>query len=84
VINIDGITSTYALIGVYLSFKSDRDAETGDVRIVGTIEHAQRFYMWWCSLGTSVGHRAGVVHSLCEKVNISFPGIYNSAEYTEL
>ncbi len=84
VVTVSGITSTFALIGVYLSFKSEYDPETGESRTVGTVEHAQRFYLWWCSLGTSPGHRAGVVNCICEKVNISYPGIYNSADYNDL
>ena len=83
-VKLNGVTSTYSLIGVYLSFKSDKDNSTGEIRTVGTVEHAQRFYLWWCSLGTPPGFRAGVVHCICEKVNISFPGIYNAAEYGEL
>jgi hypothetical protein len=81
---VNGITSTYSLIGTYLSFKSECDPNTGEVRYIGPIEHTQRFYLWWCSLGTPSGFRAGVIHSICEKVNISFPGIYNAADYGEL
>jgi len=74
-VTLEGITSTYALIGVYLSFKSDRGRE------VNPIEHTQRFYAFWCSLGTPGGYRAGTVHSICEKATISFPGLYNSEDY---
>jgi len=79
VVHINGITSTYALIGVFLSMKSE--FQDGKIRTVDTVEHAQRFYLWWCSLNTPRGFRAGVVHSICEKCNISFPGIYNPSDF---
>ena len=71
-VTIPAITSTHGLIGVFMSFKTAG---------VGPVEHVQRFYLWWCSLGVSAGHRAGVVHALAEKINISFPGLYDSSEY---
>ena len=79
VVHINGITSTYALIGVFLSMKSD--FTSGHIRVVNTVEHAQRFYLWWCSLDTPRGFRAGVVHAICEKCNISFPGVYNPSDF---
>lgn len=77
-VQVEGINSSFALIGVYLSFKSDRN------HVVSSIEHAQRFYAWWTSIGTPAGFRAGVVHSIAEKVNISFPGTYDAASYGDL
>lgn len=38
---IDGVTSTFGLIGVYLSFKNGKD-ERGNPRVVGPVEHTQR------------------------------------------
>jgi hypothetical protein len=82
-ITVNGITSTFGLIGAYLSLKSDVD-EDGNVREVGPVEHADRFYHWWCQLGTPAGFRAGVVHCICEKTNVAFPGIYDAEAYSEL
>lgn len=68
----DGITTTFQLFGKYLSLK-----EAG----VASVEHADRFYYWLRSLKTPPGYRAGVVLCVAEKMNITFPGIYNGAAY---
>ena len=78
-LTIPGVTSTFGLIGVFMMFKTNGT----DGRLVGPVEHVQRFYLWWCSLGVAAGFRAGVVHALAEKINISFPGIYIASEYDE-
>ncbi len=67
-----GVSTTFGLIGKYLSLKEEG---------VGPIEHADRFYFWLKSIGTASGHRAGVVHSIAEKMNITFVGIYDSDAY---
>lgn len=67
-----GITTTFQLIGKYLSFKEDG---------VGPVEHADRFYFWLKSLGTPGGFRAGIVHSIAEKLNVTFVGIYDPDAY---
>ena len=72
IFNENGIFTTFQLIGKYLSFKAS-DVEP--------IEHADRFYNWLTSLNTPRGHRAGIVHSIAEKMNVSFPGIYDSTAY---
>ena len=60
------------MIGQYLSFKEDG---------VEPIEHAERFYLWLKSLGTPGGFRAGIVHAISERMNVTFPGIYDSSVY---
>eukprot|EP01039_Chlorochromonas_danica_P011142 gene11142-12421_t len=70
-----GINTTFQLIGKYLSLK-DKD--------VGPVEHADRFYLWLQAIGTPGGHRAGVVHSIAERMNIIFPGIYEASLYDEI
>jgi len=70
-----GISTTFALIGKYLTLKEEG---------VGPIEHADRFYFWLKSIGTAAGHRAGVVHCIAEKMNITFVGIYDSESYGSL
>lgn len=62
------------MIAKYLSF---RDSE------VGPVEHADRFYYWLKSIGTPGGFRAGIVHSIAEKMNVTFIGIYDPAAYDE-
>lgn len=67
-----GITTSYQLVGKFLSMK-DSD--------IGPIEHVERFYQWLCALKISGGHRAGTVHALAEKLNIWFPGLYDADSY---
>lgn len=69
-----GVSTTFGLIGKYLSLKEEG---------VGPIEHADRFYFWLKSIGTASGFRAGVVHSIAEKMNITFVGIYDADAYGE-
>jgi hypothetical protein len=72
VFNENGITTTFQLIGQYLSLK--------EIDVL-PIEHADRFYYWLKSLNTPTGFRAGIVHSIAEKMNVTFPGIYDSTAY---
>lgn len=69
------ISTTFQLIAKYLSFKD---------KGVGPVEHADRFYFWLQSIGTPGGHRAGVVHSIAEKMNVTFVGIYDASAYEEV
>ena len=68
----DKITTTYQLLGKYLSFKG---------KDVGTIEHADRFYYWLELIGTPTGHRSSVVRSIAEKLQLQFPDIYDADAY---
>lgn len=67
-----GITTTFQLLGQYLILK-----DAG----VDPLEHAERFYQWLKALNTPAGFRAGIVHSVAEKLNVSFPRIYDSSAY---
>jgi hypothetical protein len=67
-----GITTTFQLLGQYLSLKDEG---------VEPVEHADRFYLWLKSINTPAGFRAGIVHSVAEKLNVSFPRIYDSSAY---
>jgi hypothetical protein len=60
------------LIAKYLSFKDEG---------VGPVEHTDRFYFWLKSIGTPGGFRAGIVHSIAEKMNVTFVGIYDPDAY---
>jgi hypothetical protein len=68
-----GVDTTYALLGKYLSLKQLN---------VEPVEHAERFYLWLKSIGVN-SHRCAIVHAISEKMNISFPGIYNEDIYEE-
>ena len=67
-----GVETSYQLIGKYLSFMEfggDREVEI------------QAFYEWLKGTGTASGSRAGVVHSIAEKLNVAFPGSYDPSWY---
>eukprot|EP01032_Pedospumella_encystans_P013559 gene13559-15603_t len=68
----NGISTTYGLIGKYLSLKEEG---------VEPVEHADRFYFWLKSIDTPTGFRAGIVHALAEKVNSTFVGLYDADAY---
>lgn len=70
----EGITSTFQLIGKFLSMKDEG---------VESVEHCERFYQWLIHIGTPAGFRAGIVHSIAEKVNVLLPGVYNVDLYEE-
>jgi hypothetical protein len=76
-LNEAGISTTFGLIGKYLMLK-----EAG----VGTVEHSDRFYYWLKSVvpPSASQFRAGIVRCICEKVNLTFPGIYDSDAYDEV
>jgi hypothetical protein len=69
-----GIDTTFQLLGKFLSFKSQ---QTND------LEMANLFYQWLHSISTPAGYRAGIVHSLGEKLNLLFPGIYDSSLFAD-
>mmetsp|Transcript_68529 Transcript_68529/g.142873 ORF Transcript_68529/g.142873 Transcript_68529/m.142873 type:complete len:119 (+) Transcript_68529:73-429(+) len=71
----NGISTTYGLIGKFLSLKEEG---------VEPVEHADRFYFWLKSIGTAGGFRAGVVHAIAEKMNATFVGIYDADAYGAL
>ena len=49
---------------------------------MGPVELADRFYFWLKSVvPKNAGFRAGIVRSIAEKVNITFPGIYDGDAY---
>ena len=68
----NGVTSTYALIGKFMSFKEED---------VGSVEHMDRFWYWLDSIGTPARHRSCVVEALAERMNMHFPGLYEADRY---
>ena len=70
-----GITTTYQLFGKFLSLKEEQ---------VGSVELADRFWFWLDSAGTASGSRAAVVLAVAEKLNLSFPGLYDGSLYESL
>ena len=68
----DRITTTYQLMGKFLSFKGAN---------VGPIEHADRFFYWLRRIGTVAGQRSSVVRAIAEKLQLQFPDIYDPDAY---
>lgn len=66
-----GVSTPYQLVAMYLSFKAEA---------VSPVQHAERFYRWVVDCGVG-SYRAGIVHSICEKTNHHFPGLYDASAY---
>lgn len=81
-VRIKGITSTFGLIGVYMCFKNGIDDNTGAARVVGPIEHAQKFFDWLGHIGVNGKSKSMIVDAIGQKCNIAFPGIYDPGAYT--
>lgn len=67
----NGINSTHCLIGKYLMFKSDG---------VGSIEHADRFYLYLKGIVKST-YLFEIVYCICLKSNQFFEGIFDENLY---
>lgn len=50
---------------------------------VEPVEHCDRFYYWLKSVvpPNASQFRAGIVNCICQKVNLTFPGIYDPDAY---
>jgi hypothetical protein len=69
-----GITSTFQLFGIYLSFKGESTTPK---------EHADLFYKWLKNdVRTAAGYTATVVMAVAEKLNITFVGLFNVDDYS--
>ena len=66
-----GIENLYQLIAKYLSFKEDG---------IECVEHHEAFYVWLKEIGVTA-HRATITNSIGEKMNLVFPGIFDSSYY---
>ena len=71
----NGVTTQFSLLGKYLMMKQVD---------VTPKQHAEAFYTWLCSVTDAHGHGhvATVVHCVSEKMNITFPGIYDATEWS--
>lgn len=67
------MTSTYALIGKYLTLKGAD---------VGPVQHCDMFWYWLRDAGVN-SHRSGIVQAVAEKMDMMMPGIYDKAVYDE-
>jgi hypothetical protein len=62
------VTSTYQLVGKFLSLKGKGMSQT---------DHLNAFW-FWLKLKNVDSHRSGIVHAIAEKVGIMIPGIYSA------
>ena len=67
----EAITTTYQLIGKFLSLKA-----------AGTtpVEHCDMFYYWLQAKGVNAG-RNNIVLGIAEKCEVFLPGCYDAAAY---
>lgn len=66
------ISTTFALFGIYLSLKEEG---------VESVEHCDRFFYWLKDIGIAPGYRSAVVQAIAQKMDITFPGIYDASCY---
>jgi hypothetical protein len=70
-----GITSTFQLFGMYLSFKGENTSPK---------DHADLFYNWLKNdVRTASGYTATVVMAVAEKLNITYVGLFNIDDYSK-
>mmetsp|Transcript_14373 Transcript_14373/g.23788 ORF Transcript_14373/g.23788 Transcript_14373/m.23788 type:complete len:114 (-) Transcript_14373:193-534(-) len=66
-----GVSTSFGLIGKYLMFKEEG---------VECVEHCDRFYLWLKAIGIN-SNRGSIVHSIAERLDQQFPGIYDGSLY---
>ena len=72
ILNDSGITTTFQLMGKFLSLK-DQGVES--------VELCDRFFYWLKGAGVAPGYRSSVVQAIAQKMDITFPGIYDASCY---
>lgn len=81
-----GITTTYALFGQFLLLKEEGSIfhSNSDVIFffigVGPVEHCDRFWYWLKAAGIN-SNRSGIVQCVAEKLDTTFPGLYDGSMY---
>lgn len=71
----NGIESSYALLGKFLSFK---DNKKDDKSIQ---DNCDEFFYFLSSIGTSPGYRSSIVQAIALKANQMIPGIYDESVF---
>lgn len=71
------ITTTYQLIGAYLSFKGRSES---DGEIIAPISHNDLFWYFLKERGIS-SHRSAIVQAIAMKCNSFMQGLYDPAAY---
>ena len=66
------ISTTFQLLGKFLMLKEEG---------VESVELCDRFWYWLESIGTPAGHRGGVVQAIANKLDASYPGMYDPSKY---
>merc|ERR1719222_189879 len=73
----DEITNTYQLIGKFLLLKGPDGKDK-----VESVEHMEKFWHWLSEVGINA-HRSAIVRAIAEKMDISYPGIYDASYYEQ-
>jgi len=76
------ITNTWMLFGKYLSMKGPDIFHDGEVQTVSPAEHQDRFWQFLKAAGIQA-HRSAIVKAVGEKINQSFPGVYDPSIYED-
>ncbi|CAM9412549.1 unnamed protein product, partial [Ectocarpus fasciculatus] len=74
----DCIKNTFQLIGKFLVLRASKEE---DGELIDCVEHCDKFYWWLQSKGIG-GGRGRIVQCIAEKVNLAYPGIYDSTAWT--
>ncbi|CBN77684.1 conserved unknown protein [Ectocarpus siliculosus] len=74
----DCIKNTFQLIGKFLVLRTSNEE---DGKLIDCVEHCDKFYWWLQSKG--IGFRGRIVQCIAEKVNMSYPGIYDREAWTD-
>eukprot|EP00588_Corethron_pennatum_P014491 CAMPEP_0194278700 /NCGR_PEP_ID=MMETSP0169-20130528/11857_1 /TAXON_ID=218684 /ORGANISM="Corethron pennatum, Strain L29A3" /LENGTH=130 /DNA_ID=CAMNT_0039022947 /DNA_START=165 /DNA_END=557 /DNA_ORIENTATION=+ len=72
----DQITNTYQLIGKFLVLKGPDEKD----HKIESAEHMEKFWYWLSEVGINA-HRSAIVRAIAEKMDISYPGIYDASYY---
>ncbi len=71
-----GISTTFALLGKFLTFKAPN---------MGTVQHVEIFWLWLNDVlqdtKVSVRHKAAAVRAIALKAETMLPGLYNEDIY---
>jgi hypothetical protein len=76
VLKNNGIYSSYALIGKFLSFKDDENSKKSIIR------NCNEFFYFLSDIGTSPGYRSSIVQAIALKANQMIPGIYDETVFS--
>ena len=72
--NAEGVSTTYQLFGKFLMLKDEG---------VDSVELCNRFWYWLETIETPPGYRGSIVQAVACKLDVTYPGLYDSSRYDE-